>query len=101
MTFITKGNKLFHAACAAFYYPGWDVSGAYNGIYLSIQAHDYSPLTVPLRCTANIFPPNYPAHCFGAIPSVRCVLIRCVFALTFAGIRFLFPVFVYLSWYYQ
>ena len=35
-----------------------------------------------------------PPHCFGAVPSVRCVLIRCVFALTFTGTRFLFPVFV-------
>jgi len=38
--------------------------------------------------------PITPAYCFGAAPSVCCVLIRCVFALTFAGIRFLFPVFV-------
>ena len=35
--------------------------------------------------------PITPAHCFGAVSSVRCVLIRCVFALTFTGIRFLFP----------
>ena len=35
--------------------------------------------------------PITPAHCFGAVPSVRCVLIRCVFALTFTGTRFLFP----------
>ena len=29
--------------------------------------------------------PITPAHCFGAVPYVRCVLIRCVFALTFTG----------------
>ena len=29
--------------------------------------------------------PITPAHCFGAVPYARCVLIRCVFALTFTG----------------
>ena len=27
ITFITKGNKLFYAACVAFHYLGWVTSG--------------------------------------------------------------------------
>ena len=91
MTFITRRNKSFYAACSVFYYPGWSTSGTYNGRYFNIRARDYRPLSVQRRCRANIFPPYYPAHCFGAVPSVRCVLIRCVFALTFTRTRFLFP----------
>ena len=69
-------------------------SETYNGRYLNIRTCDFKPLSVQLRCRANIFPPYYPAHGFGSVPSMRQVLIRCVFALTFAGMRFLFPVFV-------
>ena len=38
MTFITKGNKLFYAACSAlFFYPGWG---------LKIRTCDLRPLSL-------------------------------------------------------
>lgn len=35
MTFITKGNKLFHAACKAINYPGWVTWPNYRSFFIA------------------------------------------------------------------
>ena len=55
MTFITKGNKLFYAACAAFLVSRICTSGTYNSRYLDIRTCDFRPHSVQLWCRANIF----------------------------------------------
>ena len=55
MTFITKGNKLFYAACVAFLVSRMGTSGTYISRYLNIRTCDFRPLSVQLRCRANIF----------------------------------------------
>ena len=55
MTFITKGNKLFYAACVAYLVSRMGTSGTYISRYLNIRTCDFRPLSVQLRCRANIF----------------------------------------------
>ena len=45
-------------------------SETYNGRYLNIRTCDFKPLSVQLRCRANIFPPYYPAHAWFRISPI-------------------------------
>ena len=68
MTFITKGNKLFYAACVAFLVSRMGTSGTYISRYLNIRTCDFRPLSVQLRCRANIFPTLLPRPWFRISP---------------------------------
>ena len=68
MTFIIKGNKLFYAACVAFLVSGMGTSGTYISRYLNIRTCDFRPLSVQLRCRANIFPTLLPRPWFRISP---------------------------------
>ena len=68
MTFITKGNKLFYAACVAFLVSRMGTSGTYISRYLNVRTCDFRPLSVQLRCRANIFPTLLPRPWFRISP---------------------------------
>ena len=68
MTFITKGNKLFYAACVAYLVSRMGTSGTYISRYLNIRTCDFRPLSVQLRCRANIFPTLLPRPWFRISP---------------------------------
>ena len=68
MTFITKGNKLFYAACVAFLVSRMGTSGTYISRYLNIRTCDLRPLSVQLRCRVNIFPTLLPRPSFRISP---------------------------------
>ena len=68
MTFITKGNKSFYAACVAFLVSRMGTSGTYISRYLNVRTCDFRPLSVQLRCRANIFPTLLPRPWFRISP---------------------------------
>ena len=81
MTFITKGNKLFYAACVAYLVSRMGTSGTYISRYLNIRTCDFRPLSVQLRCRANIFPTLLPRPWFrispiGAVNPKRLIFVR-------------------------
>ena len=68
---LPRGINYFMQPARRFLVSRMGTSEIYNGRYLNIRTCDFKPLSVQLRCRANIFQPYYPAHGFGSVPSMR------------------------------
>ena len=67
---LPRGINYFMQPARRFLVSRMGTSETYNGRYLNIRTCDFKPLSVQLRCRANIFPPYYPAHAWFRISPI-------------------------------